>query len=189
MIVILNKAAGQKPAEDPKKIRELFRERGVEAEVVHAGNGANLAEIACKAVKEKARTIVAGGGDGTISTVAAALVGTEKRLGVLPLGTLNHFAKDLKIPLELEKAVNTIAGGYCEQVDVGEVNGTIFINNSSLGLYPRIVRKREQQQERLGRGKWPAFLSSAIDAFRRYPFLDLRITLEGEKLFRRTAFL
>ena len=76
-----------------------------------------------------------------------------KRLGVLPLGTLNHFAKDLGIPLELSEAVATIMHGRVEEVDVGEVNGRVFINNSSLGLYPRIVADREAQQERLARGK------------------------------------
>ena len=67
------------------------------------------------------------------------LIGTDKTLGVLPLGTLNHFAKDLKIPLDLEGAARTIIANHAIQVDVGEVNGHIFLNNSSLGLYPSIV--------------------------------------------------
>ena len=82
---------------------------------------------------------------------------------MLPLGTLNHFAKDLGIPLELD------AGGRRDRrrprrgaVDVGEVNGRIFINNSSLGLYPDIVRDRERQQKRLGRGKWPALVWATL---------------------------
>jgi len=132
---------------------------------------------------------VAAGGDGTISTVAAALSGTDKVLGVLPIGTLNHFAKDLNIPLDLENAVQTIVEGESAAVDVGEVNGRIFINNSSLGLYPQIVSRREAQQQRLSRGKWPAFFWATIQALRRFPFLDLRIEFEGRQIFRRTAFL
>ena len=61
------------------------------------------------------------------------------QLGVLPLGTLNHFARDAGIPLDLEEAVAAIAGGRTRQVDVAEVNGRIFINNSAVGLYPELV--------------------------------------------------
>jgi diacylglycerol kinase family enzyme len=108
---------------------------------------------------------------------------------VLPVGTLNHFAKDLGVPLDLETAVRTIKDGEIAAVDVGEVNGRIFINNSSLGIYPQIVSRREAQQQRLARGKWPAFFWATIQALRRFPFLDLRITFEGQQIFRRTAFL
>ena len=74
-------------------------------------------------------------------------------------------------------------------VDVGEVNGQVFLNNSSLGLYPRMVRHRNKQQERLGRGKWPAFLWAALTMVRRYPFLHVRLCVEGEALVRQTPFV
>ena len=132
------------------------------------------------------RLIVAGGGDGTVSTVAAALVDTGIALGVLPLGTLNHFAKDLGIPLDLDDAVAHDRRRPAAPVDVGEVNGRIFLNNSSLGLYPDIVRDRERQQKRLGRGKWPAFAWATLAALRRYPFLRVAPALDGERA-RRAA--
>ena len=91
---------------------------------------------------------------------------------MLPLGTFNHFAKDLGLPLELGAAARVAASGRVVRVDVGEVNGRVFINNSSIGLYPRLVRRRQRQQERLGRGKWAAFLFAALAVLRRYPFLD-----------------
>ncbi|MDB6175476.1 MAG: diacylglycerol kinase catalytic domain family protein [Chthoniobacteraceae bacterium] len=189
MIVILNSTAGQKPGGEQEKIAALFRAHGVEAHVIRAEDGSSLCKLARKAVADGEQIIVAGGGDGTISAVAAELVDSGKTLGVLPLGTLNHFAKDLKIPQEVEAAIAVIVAGHVQQVDVGEVNGSIFVNNSSLGLYPRIVSKREQQQEQLKRGKWPAFVSASIDAFRRYPFMNLRIAFEGKQLLRRTAFV
>ena len=133
--------------------------------------------------------IVAGGGDGTVSTVAAALVDTDICLGVLPLGTLNHFAKDLGLPLDLEAAVRCIATGVTSRVDVGEVNGRVFVNNSSLGLYPDIVRDREQQQKRFGRGKWHALLRASIAALRRYPFLQVSLAVEGRERAYRTPFV
>jgi YegS/Rv2252/BmrU family lipid kinase len=188
MIVIMNRGAGG--ADDPEtRIRELFRAHGEEPRFVQPDGGASLSAIAHDAAQSGDRVIVAAGGDGTISGVAAALAGTDKVLGVLPVGTLNHFAKDLGLPLDLESAVRTIVEGEPTEVDAGEVNGRIFINNSSLGIYPRIVARREAQQERLARGKWVAFFWATLQALRRFPFLNLRITFEGREISRRTAFL
>ncbi|MEY2547980.1 MAG: hypothetical protein QOD64_562 [Verrucomicrobiota bacterium] len=188
MIVIMNRGAGG--ADDPEtRIRDLLRVHGEEPRFVHPDRGTSLSAIAREAAQSDERVIVAAGGDGTISGVAAALAGTDKVLGVLPVGTLNHFAKDLGLPLDLESAVRTIVEGETASVDAGEVNGRIFINNSSLGIYPRIVARREAQQERLARGKWVAFFWATLQALRRFPFLNLRIAFEGREISRRTAFL
>ncbi|PYK11386.1 MAG: sphingosine kinase, partial [Verrucomicrobia bacterium] len=101
----------------------------------------------------------------------------------------NHFAKDVGIPLGIHAAVRTLANGRTEPVDVAEVNGRVFINNSSLGIYPRIVVHRDRQQDQLNRSKWSAFAWATVLAFRRFPFLRLRICVEGQELDRRTAFL
>ena len=191
MIVIVNNGAGLRTdgASPVTEIRRLFADFRADARVVEPDASADLTKLARDAAHGSDEIVVAAGGDGTISAVAAQLVGTNKTLGVIPIGTLNHFAKDLRIPLDLEAAVRTATDGRVMSVDAAEVNGRVFINNSSLGLYPRIVSKREQQQERLGRGKWPAFLWATVHAFRRFPFLDLRITVEGKQLARQTAFL
>ncbi len=135
--------------------------------------------------------VVAGGGDGTINAVASVMVDTKVAFGVLPLGTLNHFAKDLGIPLALEAAVRNVAEGRRASVDVGEVNERIFLNNSSLGLYPDMVRDREKQQSRLGRGKWLAALWASLAVLRRYPFLSVRVAVGDTALAqaRRTPFV
>lgn len=191
MLVILNRAAGTSAKTDAidAQVREQFTAAGKQIEIKHPNGVRGLGEIAAAAAAGPEPIIVAGGGDGTISAVAAALAGTGKTLGVLPLGTLNHFAKDLGIPLDLAAAVETIVSGQTADVDLGEVNGRLFINNSSLGIYPRIVANREAQQERLARGKWAAFVWATLRALRRFPFLQLRITLEEKQLVRRTAFL
>ena len=170
-------------------IRELFARHSRAVEILNSDAATDVTALAKRAAAGEDRIVVAGGGDGTISGVAAVLAGTEKTLGVLPLGTLNHFAKDLRIPLDLPGAVATIAGERATEVDVGEVNGRVFINNSSLGIYPQIVANREAQQERLARGKWTAFFWATLRAFRRFPFLHLTIKVEGKELVRRTAFL
>jgi diacylglycerol kinase family enzyme len=101
---------------------------------------------------------------------------------------MNHFAKDLHIPLQLGAAVKTIIAGHVTNVDLGEVNGHVFVNNSSLGLYPSIVREREKQQ-RLGWGKWPAYVWAAIAVLRRYPFLSIRLDADGKEFASRTPFV
>jgi diacylglycerol kinase family enzyme len=190
MIVILNASAGSvaKSGNVESMVRELFDEQRVDAEIISVA-GKDVSAAARQAVAGHHQTIVAGGGDGTVSTVAALVAGTEKTLGVLPLGTLNHFAKDLRVPLNLEGAVRTIAERHIASVDVGEVNGRVFINNSSLGIYPHIVHRRLVEQMRLRIGKWPAFIWGSMHAFRRFPFLKLRVEVEGKTLRRETAFL
>lgn len=188
--VIINASSGTDDKEEAVQYLEaLFGARGVDASVRLARSGEEIIELARRAVKERREPVVAGGGDGTINAVAAQLVGTESTLGVLPLGTLNHFAKDLKIPLDMEGAAQTILDGRAVQVDVGEVNDRIFLNNSSLGLYPSIVHRREQQQHRLGRGKWPAFIWAALSVLKRYPFLNIRLHVDERELARRTPFV
>jgi YegS/Rv2252/BmrU family lipid kinase len=188
--VLVNSSAGHGCPENwPVEVERKFGERGLDARVTLARDGAELLAAARKALDEGARIIVAGGGDGSVSAVASCVAGTGTRLGVLPMGTLNHFAKDLGIPLQLDDAIDVIAHGHALAVDLGEVNGHLFINNSSLGLYPDIVLDRERQQRRLGRGKWAALAAASLHAVRRYPVLSLQLEVEGKLLERRSAFV
>jgi diacylglycerol kinase family enzyme len=190
VIVIVNGGAGHGHDDQAcEDLRAKFRAAGLDAELVLAKDGEEMIATARRALEGGAHMVAAGGGDGTINAVASVMVGSGVRFGVLPLGTLNHFAKDLGIPLDLDEAVRNLATGMPREVDVGEVNGRIFLNNSSLGLYPDIVRDREKQQRRLGRGKWPAALWATLAALRRYPFLSMRLTVKGETLARRTPFV
>ncbi|MBV8623271.1 MAG: diacylglycerol kinase family lipid kinase [Herbaspirillum sp.] len=169
-----------------------FARHGLHASVHLAQRGEDMLAVARQAVADQVPVVVVGGGDGSINAVASALLAAPhccSALGVLPLGTLNHFAKDLNIPLELDEAIANIASGRRLRVDSGEVNGQAFINNSSLGLYPDIVREREKQQARLGRGKWLAFTWAALGALRRYPFLRVRLYIDGQPHWRRTPFV
>jgi diacylglycerol kinase family enzyme len=187
--VVLNAASGHGGGtEAADRLRGIFGAAGREADITLATSGAELSRAAEDAVKRGCSTLVAGGGDGTINTAAAAVVGRDVTLGVLPLGTLNHFAKDLGIPIELEAAAEVVLNGRVGKVDVGEVNGRVFLNNSSLGLYPAIVRLRERYQE-TGRGKWIAALWASLIVLRRHPFMAVRITVEDQAIVRRTPFV
>ena len=186
--VIINAGSGSVLGEETSRsLRDRFIAHGVQANVQLAQSGADI-EYLAKHAAAKADVIVAGGGDGTISTVAAEVSNAGKILGVLPLGTLNNFSKDLAIPQDLAGAVSTIAAGEVRVIDLAEVNGRPFINNSSIGLYPRIVLRRVEHQ-RLGRGKWNAAFWAALQMFRLSPFLKVRIEVDGKSFLRKTPFV
>lgn len=194
--VIINcTAGGEHDAEAERVIEEAFTACGARARVRVARDGSELTKLARAAVSNGVRAVVAGGGDGTVSAIASELVGTDKALGVLPLGTLNHFAKDLSIPLEVKEAARNICEGREVSVDVGEVKGggeterRVFINNSGLGLYPHIVRRREKLQERESVSKWAAFTRAALAILKRYPFMNVRLNADGREIVRRTPFV
>ena len=190
---ILNAAAG--PGHGPEvgeQVARWFAEAGTPAHVVMVQAGAGMAAQARQAAA-RGHLVVAGGGDGTVNAVASALAGTGKVagsvLGVLPLGTCNHFARDLGLPLDLAGAVRTALTGRVRVVDVGEVNGQVFLNNSSLGLYPQLVRGRMAEQ-RQGHRKWVAMAMAAASCLRHPLPVRVRLQVDGaEALVRRTPLL
>ena len=187
--VILNPRAGHGADEErQQEITALFARLGRQATVFVPGDGQDITERARAAVRKGCRVLVAAGGDGTVNAVASAVIGRETPLGVLPAGTLNHFAKDLGIPLDLPDAVKVVAQGLERKVDVGEVNGRYFLNNSSIGVYPRIVELRERYRS-TGLGKWIAAFWASLVVMRRRPFLGVSIQVEGESVVRRTPFV
>jgi len=192
ILVILNSRAGRRSSRDDESKKEeivkTFQALHVEAQV-ECPEVPDLTAFTKQALMSHFDAVIAAGGDGTISAVAAALVGTPMPLGILPLGTLNHLAKDLKISFDLQEAVRTIAEGKVRAIDVGEVNGRVFVNNSSIGLYPRAVRKRNQEIIRLGRRKWPAMLDASLRVFLRFPLITIRLETPGGGLTRTTPFL
>jgi YegS/Rv2252/BmrU family lipid kinase len=188
--IVINAGSGaDDKTEIVRRLKELFAEQKIAVKFSLVKGGKGFAKTLEQIAQNDSKIIVAAGGDGTINAVASALVGTEKTLGVLPLGTLNHFSKDLLIPQDLAEAVRVIAENYVTEVDVGEVNGEIFVNNSSLGLYPRMVRRRVREQRQFGFSKWYAAFWASVALFRRFPFLDLRLKIERKFMERRTPFV
>jgi diacylglycerol kinase family enzyme len=190
--VLLNASAGSVAATEAAatiaRVREAFRRSHLEAEILAVDHESFPAAVR-RAAASDADVVVLGGGDGTLSAGAAALLGGPMPLGILPLGTLNHFAKDVGIPLDLAQAVGTIERGQVMEVDVGEVNGRLFLNNSSIGLYPSAVAHREELRHRHGGGKWPAMFNACVDVFRRYPLLDVTLQAEDRAVSLTTPFV
>jgi diacylglycerol kinase family enzyme len=170
--ILINRGGGS--VGERAKIEGALKSAGLTGDL-HLLDGAEMAEAARKAVAEGAKLVIAGGGDGSVSCVAGVVAGTDAALGVLPLGTLNHFARDLAIPPQVEEAAKLIAAGQTRRVDVAEVNGRVFVNNSAIGLYPLMVLDREAQQAHLGRSKrWAMAVAVARTLFR---FSSRRLTL------------
>ena len=165
-------------------IARISREFGVRANVVVTRKGDDISSLAAPR-----HLVVTGGGDGAVSAVAGVLAGTNAAIGVLPMGTLNHFAKDVGIPRHLEAAVRNIFTGQVTKVDVGEVNGHVFVNNSGMGFYPHFVRQREAQEQH-GHVKRVAFVLALRSVMRRYFRLRMKLHMDqAEALEHVTPFL
>ena len=189
--VLLNAAAGsvdsKETAEEVSRVLAAFQAVGAES-VVCAVEPAGLPAAVERAARSDVDAVVLGGGDGTLNCGVAVLVATEQRkpLGILPLGTLNHFAKDLGIPMDLEGAVRTVLAGHVRTVDLGEVNGRVFLNNSSIGIYPEVVAEREEIRQQGIASKWLAMLGAGIDQLRRFPMVTATLRLP-ERTLRVTS--
>ena len=190
LIVLVNRSAGTvlSGKVTQEGVEKAFRDAGVEA-TVEMIPGGEMEERARAAVRAGVDGVVAGGGDGTVRCVAGVLAGTGIALGVLPLGTLNHFARDLGIPEEIPEAAKALAGGDVRDLDLGEVNGEVFVNTSVLGFYPPVVQERDRQRKREGRNKWLAAAVALVKLLPRVPALHLSLTFEGKKVERKTHFV
>src|SRR5688572_24681036 len=189
-IVILNSRSGTGRKVDlVQKLRSMAATLGVTCDIVRAQNPSYLIEAATKAAKSSYDVVIAGGGDGTVNAVASELVGTGKRLGVLPLGTFNYFAREMGVPTDLEVAFRTCFEGETRSVTVGEVNGRMFLNNASIGLYPVILGVRGQAYRRWGRTRFLAYWSVLTSLLRLRLNMKLAITSDGKRWIIRTPLL
>jgi len=183
--VLLNRAGGSLAANPAlaDRARDALTAAGLDVEVELLSGGE--CAVRCRAIAERGDPLViVGGGDGTISAAASALAGTETLLGILPLGTLNHFARDLGLPTELGEAARLIAAGKERRVDIGEMNDRVFINNSAIGLYPLMVVDRDLQRKRLGRSKRLAMIVASLRTLIRFNHHRLTLTVNEERTGR-----
>src|ERR1035441_7181416 len=160
--VIINHRAGVRDVAREEEILAAFASHGISAEIKNVG------------------------ADGDFTSLVRGCVPARC---ILPVGTLNHLAKDLAVPLDVEDSVAVIVAGVIRNVDVGEANGQVFINNASLGLYPSVVRRRKAIQQRLGRSKWLAFAIATRRALLRYRLLLVRVRMKDNDYVRRTPFV
>ena len=146
--VILNRDGGTLRTIDldnfANQIETTLKMAGHTAEVAVLSGREISAELGA-ATRSDCDVVMVGGGDGTISTAAAQLKGTDKALAVLPAGTMNLFARSLGGPLVLEEAVTAFASGEVRVVDLAEADGMVFVHQFSVGLHAELIRLREQR--------------------------------------------
>lgn len=193
--VLVNGGAGSVDADD-----EQAQLAAIEAAFVAAGAEATASVVEPErlqavlrerwAADDRPDALVVAGGDGTVSCAAGEAAGTDLVLGVLPLGTFNHFAKDLGLPVDLDEAVAALVGGEVRAIDVAEVNGRVFVNNSALGMYPAMVAIRDRIREKKGWGKVRAVPVAMWHVLRDLPIHRLQLAGPGYDRHRvRTPFV
>lgn len=188
-LVILNDTSGTGGAGGARaSILSRLEQANLEVECLTLAGDLDLATEVRRRVESGVTLVIAGGGDGTVNAVANAIRDHPVRLGVIPLGTLNHFARDLGIPLDLDAALDVIVAGHTISVDAAEVNDRIFINNSSVGLYPRIVRLRERYQRRRA-DKWIVAAWATLRVMRTGRPLRVQLTVDGGQIMRTTPLV
>ena len=189
---VVNGASGAAGADAKREVIEAaLAAAGRRGEVLMtpAGELAAVARSAAARAKTGRSAIVAVGGDGTINAVAQAAHDEGCALGVVPQGTFNYFARTHDLPLEPNAAVAALLSASPHPVQVGSVNGTVFLVNASLGLYPDLLEDRETYKSRFGRSRLVAFGSGLVTLMREHRQLNLRIDQGGEARTVRTPTL
>lgn len=172
--VIVNPRAGSVARGGLEQLRSLLGMAVPDAQVMVLQPDDDVRAHCQELVSAGASCIAAVGGDGTVSSVAASLVETPVPLGVIPGGTLNHFARDVGVGRDVSAAVHTLTAGHVVAVDVATVNDRLFLNNSSIGLYPEMVHLRETEEQRLGKAR--ALMRAGVLALRRTTWTTVRVS-------------
>lgn len=186
--VVANPASGQNSRGDDQ-LKAAMAVLDGHAELRRAAPGEDIAATTRHALDDGFDTIVAAGGDGTFVSVAQILVGGKATLGVLPLGTFNYFARGMGLSEDPAEAARTILNGQRSPIAVGEVNGQVFLNNASIGIYPHILKEREATYRRFGRSRIAAYWS-VIRTFINFQRPTRRtIEVEKKRLSLRTPLI
>jgi diacylglycerol kinase family enzyme len=193
LFVVLNAGSGCRDADGEQAIMaRIFHEAGREAQFFQIRDSSQISSMAHSAVtlaRQRGGVVVAAGGDGTINAVASVALGSGCPFGVLPQGTFNYFGRAHAIPQDTEAAATALMAASVSPVQVGLVNGRVFLVNASLGLYPQLLEDRETWKQKLGRSRMVAFVSGLVTMVRAHRQMELQIELAGRSTTMRTSTL
>ena len=185
-VLFFNPSSGVKtPASELSALQQSASDAGLE--VIQVTRHLDCASLIRDRLREGRRLFVAAGGDGTINTVIQPLIHTEAILGVIPVGTYNHFAKDLGIPLAWREALEVVMSGEIKPIDAARINERFFVNNISMGLYPELVARREEKGRDYPR--WKARFYAAYATLQKYPHVAVTLDTEHHHEVIRTHVL
>ncbi len=193
LFIVLNKGSGSDDATEVRRtIEGVLREAGRPFELLLADGGKALNRCADDAVLRASRrggVVVAAGGDGTINTVAQAVLRSGCPFGVLPQGTFNYFSRLHGIPADTAQATRLLLEGHVEPVQVGLVNERVFLVNASVGLYPQLLEDREAFKARYGRSRVAALFAALQTLLGAHRSLRLHVSARGQDRDLRTLTL
>jgi len=172
-----------------RKVEEVFRAAGHDIEIAVVSGKDMAATLEKAAGRDDLDAMLAGGGDGTISAAAAVAWKHGMPLGVVPAGTMNLFARTLKLPLDIWKVLDVLAEGEVIEADIGSANGRAFVHQFSSGLHARMIRYRESYSFASRLGKISASTRAAIGVIFNPPEFDVDITIDGVEERRRISAL
>lgn len=179
--IVLNDGAGSQTGSTLRQqIRRTLEQATLPFEFVDSKS--SLAANAAAAValaRERDGIVVAAGGDGTLNTVAQAVLGSGVVMGVIPGGTFNYFARSLGIPESPTDATLALATAEVKPVQLGLVNQQVFLVNASLGLYPKLLEDREAYKQRYGRSRVVALLSALVTLAQAHRRLHISLQRDG----------
>lgn len=178
IVILMNPGSGRRRTPDESLVTILAGDPGIELRVLQRGT--SIAQAAKQAVEEGCDVVAAAGGDGTVSEIASVLAGTGTRLGVIPLGTFNFFARSLGIPEDPKAAVEVLRTGRDTRLSLGQINGRTFINNASLGAYAAVLEARESIYARWGRSRIVAYWSVLVAMLTLFRPLRMEVTVDGQ---------
>lgn len=181
VLVLLNADAGTMLDRDPEQVRAMVEQRlgegGREVEV-RLLRSKKLASAIREAGSGPHDTIIVGGGDGSVSLAIRSLHQSDKVLGILPLGTMNLLARDVGVPLDLDKAVEALAQGHPTTIDLATLNGQLLHTISGIGFFSQMARAREAARHwKLWR--FIVVAIAALTALRRMGRMTLDVTVDG----------
>lgn len=185
--IVINQNSGSVTPKLRKDLEHALEDSKLDYEIRFV-DGKDMSKVAESLIKSGCAALAAGGGDGSMAPIAAIAAAHSIPFGALPFGTLNHFAKDMKIPTDIAELVEMLSAGKTRKVDYATVNNYPFLNNSSIGIYPELVFRREEREKRLG--KWPAAALSLADIFRKpLKCYTLTIVQDGVEATVKTPFV
>ncbi|TNJ35131.1 diacylglycerol/lipid kinase family protein [Arenimonas terrae] len=191
--VVINAGSGRDDADEAiPTIRSILEASGREFDVLEVADPARLPERIAEALERARRAggvVVAAGGDGTINAAAQQLIGSDVPLGVLPQGTFNYFGREHGISQDVAESTRSLLRASAVPVQVGRVNGRVFLVNASLGLYPKLLEDREAFKQQFGRSRMAAAWSGLRTLLGERRQLQLEIESEGKRRTVRTPTL
>ena len=174
LVVAVNPRSGPDDYDPVEDIKRLLPR----AEVLEMSEDAGVEELLGEAARSgRAKALGVAGGDGSVAAAATVAIEHRLPLAVIAAGTLNHFARDVGLDSPQDTA-DAVVSGQAVRVDVAEVNGTPFLNTSSIGAYPEMVRRRDHLSHRLG--KWLAMTVAVAQVLRKQSPAEL--VVNGSRL-------